>query len=92
MKQLSEQQGLLVLGLAAPVLFFNYSFEEVEIMLMSIRTAARELGCSAEHAWRMVKVGKWPAYRLGPKTTRLDVEEIKALGRLKFQAEYRKAD
>ncbi len=51
-------------------------------MLMSVAAAARELGCSTEHVRRMIRKGKWPVYSLGPKATRIDVEEIKALGRL----------
>jgi hypothetical protein len=32
----------------------------------------------------MVKSGRWPAYRFGPKSLRIDVDEIKRLGRLKL--------
>jgi excisionase family DNA binding protein len=58
-------------------------------MLMSITEASRELGVSALHIRRMIKAGKWPVYRLGSKATRLDVDEIRTLGRLTAQAEKR---
>lgn len=51
-------------------------------MLVRIAEAARQLGVSAEHIRHMIRVGKWPVYKLGPKATRLDLEEIKNLGRL----------
>ncbi len=50
-------------------------------MLKAIPEASKELGVSAEHARRMVRAKKWPFYRLGPKATRLDVEEIRLLSR-----------
>ena len=51
-------------------------------MLVKIREASRLLGVSPEHISRQIKAGKWPYYRLGPKAFRIDVEEIKKLGRL----------
>lgn len=56
-------------------------------MLVSITVAAKELGVSTEHIRRMIRAGKWPVYSLGPKATRIDPEEIKALGRLIAKAE-----
>jgi len=56
-------------------------------MLLSVSQAAKELGLSTMHIRRMVRTGKWPFYRLGPKATRIDVEEIRALGRLIAKAE-----
>jgi excisionase family DNA binding protein len=50
--------------------------------LMSLTAASKELGVSTEHIRRMIKAGKWPVYHLGPKATRIDVDEIKKLGRL----------
>ncbi len=51
-------------------------------MLTRISDAARELGCSADHVRKMVKIGRWPFYRIGPKAMRVDTDEIKNLGRL----------
>ena len=51
-------------------------------MLRSITDASTELGCSTEHIRRQIRAGRWPFYKLGKKGTRIDVEEIKALGRL----------
>ncbi len=51
-------------------------------MLVSIAAASKELGLSTQYIRRMVKLGTWPVYRLGPKATRLDLDEIKRLGRL----------
>lgn len=56
-------------------------------MLISVSAASKELGVSTEHIRRMIRSGKWPVYQLGPKATRLDVEEIKALGKLISEAE-----
>ncbi len=54
-------------------------------MLVSVTTAAKELGVSIMHIRRMIKAGKWPTYQLGPKATRLDIDEIKALCKLTAQ-------
>ena len=51
-------------------------------MLVNIPQAAKELGVSIEHIRRQIRAGRWPFYRLGPKATRIDVDEIRALGRL----------
>jgi excisionase family DNA binding protein len=51
-------------------------------MLISVSLAARELGLSVDHLRRMIRAGKIPTYQLGPKATRVDVEEIKALHKL----------
>ena len=51
-------------------------------MLVSITQGAKELGVSVEHVRHQIRTGRWPFYKLGPKATRVDVEEIKALGRL----------
>jgi len=59
-------------------------------MLMSVTAAAKELGVSVEHIRRMIRSSKWPVYRLGPKATRIDPEEIRALGRLIAEAEKKK--
>ena len=51
-------------------------------MLLSISDAAKELGVSTETVRKKIRSGTWPFYKLGPKTTRIDPEEILALGRL----------
>jgi len=56
-------------------------------MLVRIVDAAKELGVSTEHIRRMIRAGKWPIYRMGPKATRIDVEEIRTLARLSGMAE-----
>jgi len=50
--------------------------------LKKVSEAAYDLGVSVEQARRIIRSGRWPVYKLGPKSTRIDVEEIKALGRL----------
>lgn len=55
-------------------------------MLVTITQGARELGVSVEHMRRQLRTGRWPSYKLGPKATRVDVEEIRNLGRLTAQA------
>ena len=57
-------------------------------MLVGITEAARQLGVSTEHIRRMVRAGKWPVYRLGPKTARIDIEEIKALGKVTAEVKH----
>jgi excisionase family DNA binding protein len=54
--------------------------------LMTIASASRELGISSAHLRRMLKSGKIPGYCLGPKATRIDVDEVKKLGRLVFES------
>jgi len=51
-------------------------------MLLNVRAAARELDCSPDHVRRMIKMGRWPYYRLGLRALRVDPQEIKSLGRL----------
>ena len=48
-------------------------------MLLSISQGARELGVSIEHARRQIRAGRWPFYKLGPKATRIDIDEIRKL-------------
>ena len=61
--------------------------QEVEGMLTTIAGVARELGCSPDHVRRMIRSGRWPYFRIGPKAMRVDPEEIKNLGRLIAQGE-----
>jgi excisionase family DNA binding protein len=58
-------------------------------MLVNISTAAKMLGCSPEHIRRMIRLGKWPYYTLGPRATRIDVEEICSMGRMISEIERR---
>ena len=51
-------------------------------MLLNVTQASRELGVSAETIRRKIRAGQWPFYKLGPKSTRIDPDEIRALGRL----------
>ena len=51
-------------------------------MLASISQAAKELSVSTEHLRRMIRAGSLPSYKLGPKATRIDVDEIKKLMRV----------
>jgi excisionase family DNA binding protein len=53
-----------------------------KFMLLSVVETARVLGVSVETVRRRIKNGQWPVYKLGPKSTRLDPSEIRALGRL----------
>lgn len=55
-------------------------------MLLTIEDAAKELKCSPETLWRQIRLGRLPAYKLSPRTTRVDMEELKAFGRRKVQA------
>ncbi len=59
-------------------------------MLINISTAAKMLGCSPEHIRRMIRLGKWPYYSLGPRATRINIEEIISLGRMKSELEKEK--
>jgi len=59
-------------------------------MLLSLAKASKELGVCCEHIYRMVRAGKWPAYQLGSKAIRIDVEEIKGMARLVIQDELSK--
>ena len=56
-------------------------------MLRAIPEGSKELGVSAEHARRMVRAGRWPVYKLGPKAMRIDVDEIRLLSRLPAKGE-----
>lgn len=56
-------------------------------MLVRVSEAATLLGVSAEHIRRMIRAGRWPFYKLGEKGARIDVDEIKALGRLIAEGE-----
>lgn len=56
-------------------------------MLVRVTQGAKELGVCIEQARRMIRAGKWPTYKLGPKSTRIDVDEIKNLTRLAALAE-----
>ena len=61
-------------------------------MLSSVTRASKELGVCKEHTWRQIRAGLWPAYRLGKRATRIDVDEIKKLFRLVALAEEKETD
>ena len=50
--------------------------------LYCIRDTAKEFHVSERHVRRMIAEGRWPFFRVGRGAIRLDVEEIKKLGRL----------
>ena len=50
-------------------------------MLVSVARAAEELDLSTETIRRNIRSGRWPAIRLGPKSIRLDLAEIRALAK-----------
>jgi excisionase family DNA binding protein len=54
--------------------------------LVSVREAARALRLSERHIRRMISEARWPFYRLGQRIVRVDIEEIKNLGRLIAEA------
>jgi excisionase family DNA binding protein len=56
-------------------------------MLVKIREGSRILGVSPDHVRRQIRAGHWPYYRLGPKATRIDPEEIKKIGRVTANAD-----
>ena len=51
-------------------------------MLQSIHETSKALKLSERHVRRMISEGRWPYYRLGRRAIRLDVDEIKKLGKL----------
>ena len=56
-------------------------------MLVGITQASKELGISPEHIRRMIRANRWPYYRLGKRGIRVDVGEIRNLGRLIAEGE-----
>jgi len=61
-------------------------------MLTDVTTAAKKLSCSQSHIRRMIKRGAWPVYKLGLATIRVDPEEIRALTRVRGNAEEQPAE
>ena len=59
--------------------------------LVTIREASRALAVSERHVRRMISKGRWPYYRLGAKAIRLDLKEVRALGRLISEGKPREA-
>ncbi len=51
-------------------------------MLQSIHETSKAFKLSERHVRRMISEGRWPFYRLGRRAIRIDVDEIKSLGRL----------
>ena len=53
--------------------------------LISVSRAARELGISGISLRRKILEGRIPAYRFGPKLTRIDLDEVKKKTRVTAQ-------
>jgi excisionase family DNA binding protein len=51
-------------------------------MIETIKEGSEKLKVSVDHTRRMIKLGRWPFYRLGIRAIRIDPEEIQNLGRL----------
>ncbi len=49
--------------------------------LVTITSAAKELGVSTEHIRRQIRSRKWPSYELGKKAVRVDTDEIKNISK-----------
>lgn len=48
---------------------------------LSISDAARHLGVSRDTVRDWIKAGKLPVYEFGPRTVRVKIEELEAVGR-----------
>ena len=48
-------------------------------MLVTLKEAAQEFKISPRHAKILVTTGKWPAFQLGPRVIRVNIEQIKQL-------------
>ncbi len=55
--------------------------------LVAIPEAAQALNLSRRHIRRMISKRRWPFYRLGLKAIRIDLDEVKALGRVIAEGE-----
>jgi len=55
--------------------------------LVAIPEAAQALNLSQRHIRRMISKRRWPFYRLGLKAIRIDLDEVKALGRVIAEGE-----
>ena len=55
--------------------------------LKSVTEAAEELGLCKAQVRKKINAGEWPYFKLGKKATRLDVDEIKSLGRVLAKGE-----
>ena len=51
-------------------------------MFLSIKHAAKELRVSERHIRRLIAIKKLPVYQLSPRTTRIDMEELRKLIRI----------
>ncbi len=52
-----------------------------DFMLLTVNEAARELRCSPENLRRQIRLGRLPVYRIGPRTQRVDLDEVRKLAR-----------
>jgi len=53
-----------------------------EAVFVSIPRAAQLLGCSTTHLYRLIQRREIPCYRLSPRTTRVDLTELRERMRL----------
>ena len=60
--------------------------------LKRVSDAAKELGVSMEHVRKQIRQGEWPSYELGSKARRLDVDEIREIGKIRAQAKREKGN
>ena len=58
-------------------------------MLVTIKEAAKELSLSVTHCRKMIRLGRWPFYRLGSsnKGIRIDPNEIREVARQPAESE-----
>jgi excisionase family DNA binding protein len=55
--------------------------------LKSVAQVAREFGLSEQTVRRKIGSGEWPALRLGPKSWRLDTNQIRRIARQEAKSE-----
>ena len=51
-------------------------------MFISIPKASKELQVSERHLRKLLRLGRIPAYKLSPRTTRVDLDELREHMRL----------
>ena len=47
-------------------------------LLVPVKQAAKSCNASAAHFYRLIRKGRIPFYRLSPRTTRIDLDELRA--------------
>jgi excisionase family DNA binding protein len=56
-------------------------------MLKTVSQVARELGLSEQTVRRRIITREWPAMRFGPKSWRLDIDEIRRIAERNVKVE-----